>query len=219
MSDTPAAKPARFARVVPLVPIYTDANKPWLIPEAQLPPREESIEDEVVHTTGLRFDRSVSLLGISQSNELLERGMVDSTDSIYPSIQLARVYLQAPMLNRVVAVELGSRADTIAVPASGYAEHRLNLLGQVVVTFWQPGDREENILTRLSPVIDLAVSGLINLETGHCEMRFREPRMVRTVMNPPWKTTGGAFELKTLLTGLTLLGYDLTAWRVNHNCR
>ena len=82
-----------------LIPIWREASKHCFIDETLLKPRdipEYKFRDgeEPFKTSAIKIDKTLSLLGISQCEELFEQGKVDCTDSLDKEIVVERIHLQ-----------------------------------------------------------------------------------------------------------------------------
>lgn len=79
-----------------IVPIYRDESKHHFVSEKLITPRNVFIGPEEVTTSPLKMGATFSLLGISQTEALLETGLLDSTDAIDTAVNLVNLYLRVP---------------------------------------------------------------------------------------------------------------------------
>lgn len=79
-----------------IVPIYRDESKQHFVSDKLITPRNVEIGPEEVTTSPLKMGETFSLLGISQTEALLETGLLDSTDAIDTAINLTNLYLRVP---------------------------------------------------------------------------------------------------------------------------
>lgn len=80
------------SKIIPVVRPESEAN---FVDPALIPPTDVTYEGETVSTAPLAFGKQFSLIGLSQTDALLETGILDSTDAIDPAIRLGAVYLEA----------------------------------------------------------------------------------------------------------------------------
>lgn len=79
-----------------VVPVYRDESKEYFVPATVLVPYDTLVGTEVVTTSALAMGKKLSLSGISQTETLLETGILDASDSLDQAIKLSTVVMQVP---------------------------------------------------------------------------------------------------------------------------
>jgi hypothetical protein len=147
------------------------------------------------NTTQLRPGKRFSLLGISQTEALLETGLLDCTDAIDPNVSLAGMLLRFSKEGETGLLyyhdtEATPLANFVAKPEGNYRVIQLNYRTQLDLS-----------LGGKALSIGIQAGGSVNLELGDTEAYF-------TVI-----ADGDTdYEIK-------VVGYDLNAYRVNYNRR
>lgn len=72
-----------------VVPVLRDENKAVLLEDCSY---IETVAEEKIETAPIKFGENVSLLGLSQTNALLAKGIMDETDTLDRTLNLSRVY-------------------------------------------------------------------------------------------------------------------------------
>jgi len=196
-------------------------------------------EGKTYHTAPLAVDAQFSLLGISQSDQMLaNNGQMDHLDALDSGVQLRAVYLKVPNAD-------GSKVDVLRFDTMG--------LGRTTFTSSTQGGYREMTLTAplerlrigktttqnnagamvvLKPVVDndltvyfnVKMSGQTDLETSTTAVSQTGPVNIAQVID---NTTGNvlaatdpkAAPLYALFTKASIFGYELDARRTNTNLR
>ena len=77
-----------------IIPVVRPESEKYFVDPALVAPYTTLLDKEPITTAPLAMGQTFSLLGISQTEALLETGLLDSSDSIDPSIVLKALYLK-----------------------------------------------------------------------------------------------------------------------------
>lgn len=200
--------------LTPIIPVYREESKRYFIASDLVPVSEVQLSDDVtVQTAPLVIGARVDLLGISQSDELIATGMLDSTDSIDASLGLKCLYLHLETLGKpdeVVCIPvLEYPLARAAYPVQGnYREMDIHFVANLPLAsgFMTAQGEPTAILADAQgiPCVKVVVTGKVNLELGECLVN--------------------ALRISSFMVGDTLVrakvaGYELDAKRVNLNRR
>jgi hypothetical protein len=226
-------------RVVPVVRApQTDA---YFVPAAVVPAQAILIEGESITTAPLKTGVKLDLLGISQTQELLAKGVMDNTDALDPAISLQNVYVTFTNGADTDVI----RFNTINLPLAGfnynpqsnYREMVLNfksnsvlingktkradgtdLVALAAVYNGTPGVGTDDFIVRL----ELQVTGSVNIETGETTV-FGNLVSTYTVQDANGNlldlTVAPAAAIAGVVNSGAIAGYDLSAYRTNMNRR
>jgi len=218
-----------------LIPVYRPESADKFVDSALIPSYNLNLEGEVIPTAPLAVGKSLSLLGISQTDTLLASGLMDITDSIDPAIRLAAVY---------VGVESGGNTDilkfnTLELPLATFAYAQQNNYRVMYLNFSTSsvlvnkdtrnldgsdfavlnGIKSGDLMVRLK----LDLSGQLNIELGDTVVYGN-----RVAVHSVSDAAGNALDLASGV-GKTIsdlfeshgkiLGYELQAYRTNINRR
>lgn len=189
---------------VKLIPVWSEAKAQYFIPKEMAAPENVEIEGVAFQTLPLKIDQAVSLLGISQTDALLETGLMDSTDIVDVGIRLKSLWLWLPRSRQLVEIKAAKLPSAHLFYQLGEPNVEMKLDFHSLPAVQVTGRPEAK------PVqLEIHVSGTLHRETG----------MVHLMALPP-KVHGTADEFSTkYLEGATLEGYTLEAYRFNPNRR
>lgn len=185
-------------RGVRIVPIYREESKQFFVDAERVQPWHVSNGGQRVLTGAMKIGALYDLLGISQSESLLQTGALDCTDTIDPTMALEAIYVEERHPDGVTKIQRYDLQDVHGNPlptATGTAGPNYR---QVEINFATTSLVAGNGDVRL----DLHVAGTINLELGHCEI----------VASGVHATPDQGVEYE-------VLGYTLAAFRKNRNRR
>jgi hypothetical protein len=186
----------RTEQGVRIVPIYREESKQFFVDPVLVPLWEVELDGVKLQTGALKIGPLFDLLGISQSESLLEAGVNDITDSINPAMSLESIWVQWKTADGRGNVSQYVLADDEATSAARFnfgAYHRRSIELNYATESLASGDGGK---------LDLHVAGTVNLELGHCEI------VASGVHATP--DNGIAYEV---------IGYTLKAFRENLNRR
>lgn len=181
-----------------VIPIYREESKQFFVDADRVPPWHVTLDGYPLLTGAMKIGALYDLLGISQSENLLETGVFDVTDALSPNIALESLYIEERHPNGMTKVQRYDLQDMHGNPLPTAAGAAGMNYRQVEVNFSTASLVAGNGDVRL----DLHVAGHVNLELGHCEL------VASGVQATP--DQGVEYEV---------LGYTLAAFRINHNRR
>ncbi len=221
-----------------IVPVYRNESKKNFVSDALVTPYTTLLDGEEIVTAPLAMGQTFSLLGISQTEALLETGLLDQSDSIDPAITLKALYLKVkgakpdgsedevvqfnvgrlPQSNFTYAVQGNYRLANLNFPTEAL---KLDLNTKLV-------DGSASALLaaivtgEYTVRLGVAVSGSVNLELATTNLYSSAVRVV-SVKNKDGVSIAlddaGVAAFVALLNDASLVGYDLDARRTNLNRR
>jgi hypothetical protein len=176
-----------------IVPIARPEANEYFVPDHIVPNRKVMVGDIEVETRPLAFGKKFSLLGISQSAELLNCGYADIEDRVVPRLRLSCVWLYLPHAQRVIKLEI-PKADYDSFFVAGSSLH----FGELSLCYSAYIQLAETV------VVGLSVKGKINVELGDVLLEVEKPDFSPTLM---------PIKVINMLNGAYWLGYELDARR------
>lgn len=223
-----------------IVPVFRDESKGNFVAETLLPARDVLLEGETIHTSALAVGKKFSLLGISQTDALLETGLQDTSDSIDTAVALEALYLKVPgdatatpaVPDQVIKFNT-MRLPTATFNYSVQGNYRLMSLNFTTDSLKVDGatkDAANAVLAQLTAVgaggytvrLGVNVSGSVNLELADTNVFASEVSVVRVSDadgNDLALDTGAGATIAALFAGVSIVGYDLDSRRTNLNRR
>lgn len=221
-----------------IVPVYHDGSKQHFVSSDLVAPYTTLLDGEEITTAPLAMGKTFSLLGISQTEALLETGLLDQSDSIDQAITLKTVYLRVkgaapdgsedevvsfnvgrlPYSNFTYAVQGNYRMANLSFPTEA-----LKLSKEMKLV-------DGSVPVLMKPIIDgeytirlgVSVSGSVNLEIATTNLYSSGVRVV-SIKNKDGVAIAlddaGVKPIVDMLSGADLIGYDLEARRTNLNRR
>ena len=222
-----------LTRVVPVLRNGgSDANTDKFVPAADVTPWTDPLGMGLeVLTAPLRVDTSIDLIGISQTNELLQSGIMGPTDALDTYLKLEKLYvaLDDGTDRDVFVVNIGDLPQSVFTYATQGNSRRMTVnidTDSVVLNkkTTQVGTGADlKILTELktnSIRAQLNISGNVSLDKGACSVNRGQLALVAMRDVAGQLVTGAAFDTLALkLSECQIIGYTLTAYRANSNLR
>jgi hypothetical protein len=213
-----------------IIPVYRDEAKQNFVDAALVPPKDIIFEGESIQTAPLAVNKKFQLLGLSQTDALLQTGILDVTDAIDPAIQLESLYIQiGTEVFRVSTLNLPLATFAPAVQGN-YRLMQLNFSTQSVLFNGSQTKVDGSASTALKTLSDnkvdvrlgFDVSGSVNLELSDTSV-FASDVAVYSVRDEAGNlldvTTGDGKTYADLFAGAKVIGYTLEARRTNSNRR
>jgi len=200
------------------------------------------LEGESILTAPLKPGVKFDLLGISQTDGLLSKGIMDETDSIDPTISLKNVCLSftdgsdtdiiqfntinLPLSNFTYATQsdyremvLNFKTTSLLINSKTKQRDGTALVALAGVLGVDPNDETDDYVLR----VELQVTGSINIETGECSV-FGNLVSAFSVQGPtgdliPLDDGAEGEAFADIMNTGKLIGYDLSAYRTNMNRR
>jgi hypothetical protein len=218
-----------------IVPVYRPESAANFVATSLVPAADIEHEGVSIKTAPLAIGKSFSLLGISQTDALLETGMLDSTDAIDPAIKLSSLYLQVGSGGSAEVIKFKSVANmqsgtfTYSVQ-NNYRLMTLNFISNALVLNVNTKKADGSASTVLAPIVQgnyevklsVQVFGNVNLELADTQLSAGQVSIYEirdedgNIVDP---TTGAGATIATALAGASIVGYDLDARRTNTNRR
>jgi len=216
-----------------IIPVHRAESTDKFVDGAIVAPRTISLEGEDIVTAPLAVGKKLSLLGISQTDALLQSGVMDVTDSIEPSIQLQYVYVQVG--TDVLKFDCSNLplSEFVAATQNNYRVMQLNFETSSVLLNKDTINADGSALDAAGPLASLAandlivrlslnLSGSVNIELGDTQV-FGNMVDVFSVQNNAGETVSlsaaPANALVAAFAAAKVVGYELIAYRSNLNRR
>lgn len=224
-----------------IFPVVNDAAVAlgYFVDDTLVPPETILHEGQSIDTAPLAIGAQFDLLGISQTEALLQTGTLDTTDAIDPNIVLGALYMSITgtsggnAVTEVIKfgnVGLMQGSTFTAAPQGNYRQQMLNFVTDslpinknTVLNDGAASTLLTSIVTAGAQVkLAVTVGGNVNLQTAETSIYSGKVQVaeVRDANNNILDmTTGTGLAYKNLFNGATIFGYDLDARRVNTNRR
>jgi hypothetical protein len=223
-----------------IYPVYTSASSGLFVDSQTIAPTTVNVENVSIQTAPLAVGKKFSLLGISQTEQLLQAGMMDVTDSIEPAMDLENVYIQfTSTVNGTTytdVIKFSTKelpySNFVYNPQQNYRIMVLNfrtssmLMNQNITTVDGSAPTNPFLQTLISSGyalrMDCEVSGNCNIELGDTVVYGNSVSLNSLVDangNPVDLTSGVGQQIMEGINSGEIIGYDLFAWRSNLNRR
>lgn len=213
-----------------IVPVFSDESKGFFVDETVFPSRVVDLEGESIKTSALAFGKKFSLLGISQTESLLQTGFLDITDAIDSGLTLQNVYLKVG--NEVIRINTDGLPYTNFTYATqdNYRTMRLNWDTDTVQLSKATKLVDGSDSTELAQLygndgklvqLSFSISGSVNTQTGDCSL-MASTVSVHRVYDGATKLaldSGDGKAIADKIATAELIGYDLHGYRTNTNLR
>lgn len=215
-----------------LIPIVRANNANVFVPAATIPVINLSYEGNTYPTAPIAFPcNGIDVLGISQTDELLKTGFMDSTDALDPKVNLDALYVKVG----TDVIKFGN-LENLAMSAFTNAQQglnqraNLNFTTKMLVVNQFTTQYDGSTSTVLAPItsvkafveLQVDVYGHIDLQTARLHMAqptISVSRVKDANGNVLDTSTGTGQTLAAIFNGATVLGFDLEARRINANRR
>lgn len=222
-----------LTRVVPVLRTGgSDANTDKFVAAADVPSWAEALGMGVlVDTAPLKIDTKVDLIAISQTNELLQSGVMGPTDALDTNIKLDKLYAKVDNgAGKVDVVVL----NAIDLPASVFTHSPQGNSRRMMLSIdtdslvlssktAKVGGGAMAVLTELATHkarVQLTIGGSVTLDTGTCSVSRGQLSLVALRNNANQLVTGAAFDdFAAKVAKVEIIGYTLVAARANSNLR
>lgn len=146
-------------------PVFTESSKALFLEHPSISETTVVLEDVCFQTKPLRTDVEINLIGISSTNELLQKGIIDNTDHLHPEIRLKALYFAVQGQNKIAKMEVADVYSFDKTSEGNFRELELEYTHSVSIPARSLADAftENNEATcRLA----VSLSGMVNIETG-----------------------------------------------------
>lgn len=222
-------------RIYPIVRPGAELNFMPATGNGAVAPRNITLDDgQVVTTAPLAMDQTFSLLGLSQTDALLQTGILDSTDAIDTAIGLDKLYLTLGTGAGQEVIRFDTRRLPLATfnyaPQGNYRTMLVNFTTQSLLVGANTLKVDGSASTLLAAIVSggfqvrlgVMVSGQVNCELGDTTLMASKLQVV-SIRNPDGEaldlTTGQGATFAAIFAGATMSGFDLEARRTNSNRR
>lgn len=226
-------------RIVPVV--RTPQTDSYFVAGSVVAAQTILVEGESITTAPLRTGVKLDLLGISQTAELLAKGVMDNTDALDPAITLQNVYVTFTDGTDTDVIRFNTVNLPLANfnynPQSNYREMVLNFKTSSILINGLTKQADGTALVALAPVyngtvgntdddfivrVELQVTGNVNIETGETTV-FGNLVTTYTIQNSDGDildtSVAPAATIAAVINSGVIAGYDLQAYRTNMNRR
>lgn len=219
-------------------PVYRTESASHFVDTNLLPTRTVVVDGEEITTSAMKFDNAYSLLGISQTQALLDTGLMDSTDALDAAISLKNLYLNVGATGSATGNEV-FKFKTDMLPLANFVSMQQDDYRMMQLTFiTQALQISPKTLTvgatpsvllkaitdnNVSVRLQVTVTGTVNVELGTTNL-FASKVGVVSVTNEDGELLsltqpGVGKDVYDLFANTAALGYDLSANRTNSNRR
>lgn len=212
------------------VPVYRDENKDKFM--AGVTPIPQVIEGVTIQTAPLAFNTPMNILGLSQTNELLQAGVMDFTDTLDSDVRLINLYLKVGDDVIRVRTDVIAGNNFIYVGQDNYRVQKMQLRTKTLFitkdsrTFGDAPLSEAALqpiaATDLSVRLSGVFTGEINIGDGNLQVESALKPKVESVMDIATKadiTTSTGAAIVTAIQAGEWVGFDIESRRSNANRR
>lgn len=214
-----------------LYPIFRPENKHNLVDDTVITPRDVVVAGETIKVQPIKFGVEVDALGITITESLVARGVMNNTDSLDPYFLLKTVYAKVgddvleintrdlPLNNYIISGQNNYRVQNLNFTTKSVL---LNEKSVTVTNGELTGALALIKAQKLAVRLELAVTGNVNIETAKLET-FGNKFRVSTIVNEKGErlplTEGVGKQIADAVAGGSLLGYEPDGFRSNANRR
>lgn len=208
-----------------------DDNTDKFVDVAKVPAWSEALGSGISVTTGaLKVDTRVDLIGLSQTNELLNSGIMGPSDTLDTYLKLDSVYFELTdgVKTEVIRVKTdGLPASTFTYAPQGNYRRMLLAMDTDSVVLDQNTTTVTGAPVTLLPELanhkvrlQLSVTGNVSLDKGDAHVS-RGSLTLTTMRNAAGQlVTGASFNtMAAKISGAVMIGYTSEAYRANSNIR
>ena len=208
-----------------------DDNTDKFVPVADVPAWNVAVGNSITVQTGaVKVDTKIDLIGISQTNELLNSGIMGPSDALDTYIKLEAVFVKFTdgTNTDVVRIQVDEKPGSTFTyaPQGNYRRMLLAMDSDALVL-----DADTKDVTGAAPAslpelathkarIQLSISGNVSLDKGDCLVSGGTMGLV-ALRNAGDMLVGGATfnTLAGKVAAAEVIGYTITAFRANSNIR
>lgn len=212
-------------------PVKRVSNATKFVDNAIVPAVNIDNEGITISTAPLAVGQEIDLLGVSQTDAMLEGGSNNQTDTLDPAVSLETLYLTTATEPDVLKINVLNQFGANFTYAPQGLDKNRNLLMDIKVPLNKDTKNADgSALTDLAVLstksltlhLQLVVSGNMNTEFGTIQVFGNAVRLVKVVdANGVTLADNNTdvIALKTVVAGMKIVGYDVRAWRTNLNMR
>lgn len=220
------------------VPVYRATGGPDdstanFVPSTVITPWNEVVGDVTVQTSALLVGRKVDLIGLSQTNELLANGVMDSTDNLDTYARLDKIYVRFTDPGNPANVDVyeisteNLPGSTFNYAVQGNARKMVLALETTSIVFDNTVKRVDGsapvVLTELAANnwdvrFNLNITGDIRLDEGSTIVN-RGSIGLEVIRDNSGNLVTPTTVFNDKVNTADIIGYTLTAYRANSNLR
>lgn len=209
----------------------SDDNADKFVPVADVPAWTVAVGGGVTIQTGaIKVDTKIDLIGISQTNELLNSGIMGPSDTLDTYIKLEAVYVKFTdgTNTDVVRIQVDEKPGSTFTyaPQGNYRRMLLAMDSDALVLDASTKDVTGNAPASLPELathkarLQLSISGNVSLDKGDCLVSGGTMGLVSLRNASDMLVSGATFNtLADKVAAAEVVGYTLTAFRANSNIR
>lgn len=215
-----------------IIPVYRTSNKDNFVEECKYV--EDKISNVAIETAPLKFGKAIDILGISQTDEQLAKGVMDNTDAVDRAVNISKLYFtlgDVGTLEYFVYDVSNIASRRFYAPPQGHyklLKCSFKATGAAINTSntKKIDGQESTVLKALAQnhniMLQFNVTGELNVESGVVDLNAFEVRL-EGVRDPNGNLLATADQnymtIKTAIEKAKLVGYVLEARRTNTNVR
>ena len=223
-----------------LLPVYRDESKEYLYDKDEVKRSAKVFEDETITTAPILVNKEVDILAISQSDELIARGLMDQTDALNAHLNLTKLYFEVSGkdaddndVTEIHVKDIDGLPATFTYTPTGdnkdlqldYKTKSLAWIGGKIKTV--AGDttaikKLKDVPDNYTIKIGLVLKGDANARKGTCIIYSLKVELVEVLDgagNAISKDSDIYKNIEDVMSTLTLKAYDLDAYANNSNAR
>lgn len=215
-----------------IIPVFRTSNKDNFVEECKYV--DDTTSNVAIETAPLKFGKAIDILGISQTDEQLAKGVMDNTDAVDRAVNISKLYFTlgdagnleyfsydvsniasrrfyAPPQGHYKLLKCSFKATGAAINTSNTKK-----VNGAASTVLQGLEQNHNIMLQFN------VTGELNVESGVVDLNAFEIRLegVRDASGNLLADTDPKYTaIKTAIEKAKLVGYVLEARRTNTNVR
>ena len=224
--------------VTEIVPVYRDESAVNFVDPTLIAPTDVVVNGDSFKTAPLQMGKSFSLLGISQTDALLETGMLDASDSIDTAIKLKNIYVKisgtvgGQAVTEVIQFKVADLDSSVFTPVQQgqYRGMQLNFDNSSLIVNKDTKTASGSVSQILAPIVSAQaevrlgtqVFGRINLELGDTTINAGAVQIVQVQDSTGVALNTAAGVGKTfadIFANAVVVCYDVAARRTNLNKR
>lgn len=212
-------------------PIVRADSEDKFVDTTLLPPRTIKQQEHDIVTSALAVGKRLSLLDLSQTDLLLSKGVMDSTDALEPAVALTTLYWKiGDEVFSFKHLNNSAAANFAPAPQGFDRQMNLNYLTSNMTVGINVRKVDGSASTVLAPIVTGKYSvrlstgafGSVNLQTGDIEITAGALRVVEILDQDAVSvslTVGAGKAIVDLFETASVIGYDVSARRSNSNHR
>jgi hypothetical protein len=220
-----------------LVPVYRAGNEDKFVDASVLAPRNVNLEGQTIPTSALKVGTPLSLLGLSQTDALIETGLMDVSDSLDTAITLESLYVLAPgaapadaRVFKINTARLQGAVFTNALQGD-FRAMNLTFASQSLRISKDTKAADGSAVPAFAAILagdysvrlGINLSGSANLETSTTNVFASGALEVVSITAADGTdvsmTAGAGLAIFNAIKAMTVVGYDLDSRRTNLNLR